>query len=53
MLSKGTEYAIRALVYIQLQNRVDRRHGVEEIGKEIDAPVAYSAKILQTLTKRG
>lgn len=53
MLSKGTEYAIRALVYIQLQNRVDRRPGVEEIGKEIDAPVAYSAKILQTLTKRG
>lgn len=51
MLAKGTEYAIRALVYIQLKNWEQKRPGVEEIAREIEAPVAYSAKILQTLTK--
>jgi Rrf2 family protein len=53
MLSKSTEYAIRALVFIQLKNNVDIRPGVGEIAREIEAPVAYSAKILQTLTKKG
>lgn len=51
MLTKGTEYAIRALVYIQLKNWDKKRPGVEEIAREIEAPVAYSAKILQSLTK--
>jgi Rrf2 family protein len=51
MLAKGTEYAIRALVYIQLKNWQQRRPGVEEIAREIEAPEAYSGKILQTLTK--
>lgn len=51
MLSKSTEYAIRALVFIQLCNWNERRPGVGEIAKEIDAPEAYTAKILQTLTK--
>jgi Rrf2 family protein len=51
MLVKSTQYAIRALVYIQLQNWLNKRPGVVEIAKEIEAPEAYSAKILQTLTK--
>ena len=51
MLAKSTEYAIRALVYIQLKNRQQKRPGVGEIAREIDAPEAYSAKILQTLAK--
>jgi Rrf2 family protein len=51
MLAKGTEYALRALVYIQLQNWNDHRPGVSEIAKEIEAPEAYSGKILQMLTK--
>jgi Rrf2 family protein len=50
MLSKGTEYAIRALVFIQLQNWMDKRPGVSEIAKEIEAPAAFSAKILHILT---
>ena len=53
MLTKSTEYAIRALVFIQLKNSEDIRPGVAEIAQEIEAPVAYSAKILQTLTKKG
>jgi len=51
VLTKSTEYAIRALVYIQLQNWENKRPGVVEIAREIEAPEAFSAKILQTLTK--
>lgn len=51
MLSKSTEYAIRALVYVQLRNWEQKRPGVGEIAKEIEAPEAYTAKILQMLTK--
>lgn len=51
MLSKSTEYALRALVCVQLQNMVKKRPGVYEIAKEIAAPNAYSAKILHTLTR--
>ncbi|MFB6319470.1 RrF2 family transcriptional regulator [Saccharicrinis sp. FJH54] len=51
MLSKSTEYAIRALVFIQLRNWEKQRPGVLEIAQEIEAPAAYTAKILQTLTK--
>ncbi len=51
MLSKGTEYAIRALVFIQLQNWKGKRPGVTEIAEQIETPTAYTAKSLQTLTK--
>ena len=51
MLAKSTEYAIRALVFVQLRNWEGKRPGVIEIAKEIEAPSAFSAKILQTLTR--
>lgn len=51
MIAKSTEYAIRALVYIQMKNQEGKRPGKEEIAKEIDAPEAFSAKILQILTR--
>lgn len=51
MLAKGTENAIRALVYIHLRNLKSLRPGVTEIAREVDAPEAYLGKILQTLTK--
>ena len=50
MITKSSKYAIRALVYIQLQNWQNKRPGVPEIASEIEAPVAYCAKILHTLT---
>ena len=53
MFNKETEYALRAMVYVQVQNFKDRKPGVIEIAKEIDAPEAYSAKILQRLVKGG
>jgi Rrf2 family protein len=50
MLSKSTEYSIRALVFIQLVNWDNRRPGVKEIAEEIDAPVAFTAKMLHVMT---
>ncbi|MFV0484594.1 MAG: RrF2 family transcriptional regulator [Bacteroidales bacterium] len=51
LLSKGTKYAIRALICICYENARNFKPGVETISKEIDAPQAYTAKILQKLTK--
>ena len=53
MFNKETEYAIRSLVYIKLQNLKKRRPGVAEISKEIDAPPFFVAKILQRLVRDG
>lgn len=53
MFSKETEYALRGMVYIQIQNLKDRRPGVAEIALEIEAPYFYVAKIFQHLAKMG
>ena len=52
MFSKQTEYAIRGLVYILMENKNGRRPGFKEIAREIDSPEQYLAKILQVLTKQ-
>ena len=53
MFNKETEYALRGLVYIKLQNLKARRPGTAEVAKEIDAPPFYTAKILQRLVRAG
>ncbi len=53
MFNKETEYALRGLVYIQVQNLKDRRPGIAEIAVEIEAPHFFTAKILQRLVKMG
>ena len=53
MFNKETEYALRSLVYIWLQNMEDRRPGIAEIAREIAAPQFYTAKILQRLVRQG
>jgi Rrf2 family protein len=53
MFIKETEYALRGLVYIKLQNLKDRRPGTVEVAKEIDAPPFFTAKILQRLVRFG
>ena len=53
MLTTSTKYAIRAMVYIQLQIWNDMRPGVTEIAREIEAPTAFTAKILHSLTSRN
>lgn len=51
MLGKTSEYAIRALVYIYMQNVEDKRPGYREISKEIGSPEQFTAKVLQNLAR--
>jgi len=53
MFSKACEYGIRAAVYIALQSLDGRRVSVTEIAGEIDSPIAFTAKILQQLTRNN
>jgi Rrf2 family protein len=53
MFNKETEYALRGLIYIKLQNLKNRRPGTAEISKEIEAPPFFTAKILQRLVRTG
>jgi Rrf2 family transcriptional regulator, iron-sulfur cluster assembly transcription factor len=53
MFNKETEYALRGLVYVQVQNIKGFRPGIAEIAKEIDAPPFYTGKIMQRLVKQG
>jgi Rrf2 family protein len=53
MFKKETEYALRALVYIQSENKKGRQAGITEIAREIEAPQFFTAKILQRLVKHG
>jgi Rrf2 family protein len=51
MFSKACEYGIRASTYIASQSVEGRRVSLKEIAEEIDSPVAFTAKILQQLSK--
>ena len=51
MWSKTTEYAIRALVQVAVCNIGGHRPGFREIAESIDAPVQFTAKILQTMSR--
>jgi Rrf2 family protein len=53
MFKKETEYALRALVYIQIQNNRERKPGIAEIASEIETPPSFTAKILQRMVKQG
>ena len=51
MFSKACEYGIRATVYIALRAQEQSRVSLKDIAREIDSPVAFTAKILQQLAK--
>ncbi|HEY3388321.1 MAG TPA: Rrf2 family transcriptional regulator [Prolixibacteraceae bacterium] len=53
MFNKETEYALRGLVYVQIQNIKGTKPGIIEIANEIDAPLHYVGKIMQRLVKQG
>jgi Rrf2 family protein len=53
MFNKETEYALRGLIYIKLQNLRNHRPGAAEISKEIEAPLFFISKILQRLVRSG
>lgn len=51
MFSQATKYAIKSVIYVWTKSLEDRKVGAKEIGTEIDAPEAFTAKILQTLVR--
>ena len=51
MFSKACEYGIRASVHIAMQSELGLRVGLKDISKAIDSPEAFTAKILQQLTR--
>ncbi len=53
MFKKETEYALRGLVYIKIQNQKEHSPGISEISTEIETPPHYMAKILQRLVRMG
>lgn len=51
MFSKACEYALRAVLYVSIKSVNGSRLSIPEIAKEIDAPVPFTGKILQTLVR--
>ncbi len=51
MISKSCKYAIRAAIFIASKADEGVKLGVKEIAKDIEAPEAFTAKILQALNK--
>jgi len=52
MFSKACEYGIKATLHIAEQAlRSEKKTGVKEIAKEINSPEAFTAKIMQILSK--
>lgn len=51
MFSKACEYAIKASIYIAQQSLEQRSVNVKEVSASVNAPVAFTAKILQQLCR--
>ena len=51
MISKTCKYGIRAAVFVASKATDGVKLSVKDIAREIDAPEAFTAKILQTLNK--
>lgn len=53
MFSKACEYAIKACIYIAQVSLTGGLTNVKQIAKSIDAPEAFTAKILQQISRSG
>jgi Rrf2 family protein len=51
MLSNTCKYAIRAVIYLALNNQDEKKIGLKEVSKTLDIPSPFLGKILQTLAK--
>lgn len=53
MFSKACEYAIKSSIYIAQNSIAGKRVSVKIVAKAVDAPEAFTAKILQQLCREG
>ena len=51
MFSKACEYGLKAIIYIATQSIDNKRVKINDVAENTDTPVAFTAKILGTLTK--
>lgn len=51
MFSQAAKYGIKSVIYVWTKSLEDRKVGAKEIGTEVAAPEAFTAKILQSLVK--
>ncbi len=52
MFSNTAKYAIRALLYVAIKDKENRKIGIKELAKELDLPGFFLGKIMQTLVKQ-
>jgi Rrf2 family transcriptional regulator, iron-sulfur cluster assembly transcription factor len=53
MFSKSCEYGLRAVIFIAQQSLLDTKVSLFTISEAIDSPQAFTAKILQQLTRNN
>ena len=53
MFSKACEYGIRAMIFIAQRSQAGERVGIKEIAARIESPEAFTAKILQSLSREN
>lgn len=53
MFSKSCEYGIRASIFIASESIRGHRVGLKEIAKQINSPEAFTAKIMQILSRNA
>lgn len=51
MISKACKYGIRAAIFVASKREEGINLNIKQIAKEVDAPVAFTGKILQILNK--
>ena len=52
MFSKSCEYGIKAVIYIAKKSLIGERVKIGEVSSNIEAPEAYTAKIMTSLIKQ-
>lgn len=52
MFSKSCEYGLRAVIFIAQQSHLGHKANLTAISEAADSPPAFTAKILQQLTKK-
>ncbi|SHJ42237.1 RrF2 family transcriptional regulator [Aquimarina spongiae] len=53
MFSKSCEYGLRAVIFIAQQTTKNNKVSLTIISEEIDSPQAFTAKVLQQLTRNN
>ncbi len=51
MLSNASQYAIRAVLYLEEKSSKSKKFGAKQIAEELEIPLAFIAKLLQKLAK--